>query len=145
MLLLSYVISANFYQVVLIQGSSMLPTLTPYQFCIVQKQYDEIERGAIIAFSNENTNLVLVKRVAGVPYDRLVIRDKSLYVNGAIPDFYNTVEFAEAGILSREIVLGEGEYFVIGDNPSHSIDSRDSQVGILLGDEIIGVLLISRD
>ena len=42
------------------------------------------------------------------------------------------------GIAAEEIVLGEDEYFVLGDNRNHSADSREPSVGVLTRDMLIG-------
>ena len=44
----------------------------------------------------------------------------------------------EAGAASEPITLGEEEYFVLGDNRNHSLDSRDPSVGILKREDLIG-------
>ena len=44
----------------------------------------------------------------------------------------------EAGVASEPITLGEEEYFVLGDNRNHSLDSRDPSVGILKREDLIG-------
>mgnify|MGYP003291419331 CR=1 FL=1 len=80
-----------------------------------------------------------VRRVIGIPGDRVQIKDGAVYING---ELYNEkIEVAameETGIAGDEIVLGEDEYFVLGDNRNGSSDSRDPSVGILKREEIIG-------
>ena len=47
---------------------------------------------------------------------------------------------SDAGCRDRRsaVTLGEDEYFVLGDNRNHSMDSRDSRVGILKREDLVG-------
>lgn len=80
-----------------------------------------------------------VRRVIGVPGDRVQIKDGAVYVNG---ELYNEkIEVAameETGIARDEILLGEDEYFVLGDNRNNSEDSRYANIGNIKKDYIIG-------
>ena len=42
------------------------------------------------------------------------------------------------GIAEDPILLGEDEYFVLGDNRNHSSDSRDASVGVLKRENLLG-------
>lgn len=80
-----------------------------------------------------------VKRVIGVPGDKVQIKNGAVYVNGAL--FQEKVETAaieEAGIAAKEITLGEDEYFVLGDNRNGSEDSRYANIGNVKREHIIG-------
>ena len=46
------------------------------------------------------------------------------------------------GCAEKDIILGEDEYFVLGDNRNNSMDSRDERVGLLHREELIGKALI---
>ena len=48
------------------------------------------------------------------------------------------IEKTKYGLAEEPIVLGEGEYFVLGDNRNNSADSRDASVGVVKREEIIG-------
>lgn len=98
-------------------------------------------RGDIIAFypsGNPNANPT-IKRVMGLPGDRLKVEDGYLYINGeeykGTPD-YKGID--DPGVLASEITLGDDEYFVIGDNISASEDSRFTTIGYISKEDIIG-------
>ena len=96
--------------------------------------------GDVIVFlpnGNEKSHYY-VKRVIGVPGDKVQIKSGLLYVNGELYDTEDTDTIKNAGVAEEEITVGEDEYFVLGDNRNHSSDSRDPSVGILHRDELIG-------
>ena len=95
--------------------------------------------GDVIVFlpnGNENAHYY-VKRVVAVPGDNVVIRDGILYVNGE-ESRWVTEKLADAGIAVNELLLENGEFFCIGDNPGSSEDSRSANIGPVKETEIIG-------
>ena len=98
-------------------------------------------RGDIIAFypsGNPNANPT-IKRVMGLPGDRLKVEDGYLYINGE--EYTGTPDskgIDDPGVLASEITLGDDEYFVIGDNISASEDSRFTTIGYISKEDIIG-------
>ncbi len=141
-ILLAAYISKNYYQLMLIQGASMEPTYHNMQLVVIKKHIDEddIKNGDVISFYCKKLDAILVKRVVGVPGQRVVIRDGVLFVNGVSSNYYSkeTIEFA--GILKDEISLSSGEFVVIGDNIPDSRDSRYEEVGVVEIDDIVGVI-----
>ena len=80
-----------------------------------------------------------VRRVIAVPGDKVQIIDGAVYVNGERFDEKVTVAaMQEAGIAKEEITLGDGEYFVLGDNRNNSEDSRHANIGNVKKEYIIG-------
>ncbi|MBQ2901793.1 MAG: signal peptidase I [Agathobacter sp.] len=97
--------------------------------------------GDVIVFlpnGNEKSHYY-VRRVIGVPGDKIQIKDGAVYVNG---ELYNEkIEVAameEAGIAEEEMKLGDNEYFVLGDNRNNSEDSRYANIGNIKDEYIIG-------
>ena len=96
--------------------------------------------GDVIVFlpnGNEKSHYY-VKRVIGVPGDKVQIKSGLLYVNGELYDTEDTDTIKNAGVAEEEITVGEDEYFVLGDNRNASKDSRDKAVGVIKRDQIIG-------
>lgn len=80
-----------------------------------------------------------VKRVIAVPGDTVQIRGGTVYVNGA--EFSEKIQSAsieDAGLAVEELVLGDNEYFVLGDNRNNSEDSRYANIGNIKKEYIIG-------
>jgi signal peptidase I len=97
--------------------------------------------GDIIVFlpnGNEKSHYY-VRRVVGVLGDRVQIKNGVLYINGALYEEVNEVaSMEEAGIAEKEILLGEDEYFVLGDNRNNSEDSRYANIGNIKKKYIVG-------
>lgn len=116
----------------------MAPAYHNLQIVILNKHDKAYERGDVIAFQCEGLSAVLVKRVVGIPEDHIRISDGQLYVNDVLSGQYADAEFEFAGLLEHEIILGEGEYIVIGDNIAESKDSRYEAVGVVDEKDIMG-------
>lgn len=138
----------------MVYSISMNPTLVEKDVVILNK-IDDIERGDIISFKSEmrlsendikklnpiqqilvnrNKQKNLIKRVIGLPGDSILIEDSKVVVNGVVlsEDYLGSKTIGN--IYIEEIP--SGEYFVMGDNRSHSMDSRD--IGTISVDKIIG-------
>lgn len=125
-------------------GGSMEPTLSNGQEILIDRfSYFFVSpgRGDVVVFlpnGNENSHYY-VKRVIGLPGDTISIQDGSVMINGSLYEedgMYDKME--DGGIAETEIVLGEDEYFVLGDNRNNSEDSRSSNIGIVMRSYMIG-------
>ena len=99
------------------------------------------KRGDVIAYyPNGNKDASLsIKRVIAVPGDTVCIDNGIVYVNGeAVKENYDASIIKEAGLASEELIIGQDEYFVLGDNRGNSEDSRHANIGNVLKDEIVG-------
>ena len=99
------------------------------------------KRGDVIVFlpyGNTNTHYY-TKRVVGLPGETIQIIEGRLYVDGYAAESQDAYDYIEdAGMAESPILLGEKEYFVLGDNRNSSEDSRSGNIGPVNRDNIIG-------
>ena len=127
--LVSVFIILFLYQPVRVEGTSMLPQLEDQDRLFINKfayRIGEIHRGDVVVFRYPHDETKsYIKRVIAVPGDDLRIDHGVVWVNGQqlreryVPQWYKDDRS------QPEIVLPEGEYFVMGDHRSISSDSRD--------------------
>ena len=123
-------------------GMSMEPTLENGQQIFIDRflyVLSSPKAGDVVAFlpnGNENYHYY-VKRVGAGPGDKVRIADGTLYVNGQESKWV-TERILDAGIAENEIILGNKEYFCIGDNPNNSEDSRSANIGPVEEGDMIG-------
>lgn len=126
-----------------VSGDSMQATLYDGDNLIVDKisyRFRDPKRFEIVVFPYRYTkDTYYIKRIIGLPGETVQIKDGYVYINGELlEENYGLEVMISAGNASEPITLGEDEYFVLGDNRNHSSDSRDSSVGVLHRDELIG-------
>lgn len=122
-----------------IEGTSMEPTLRNGDIVLLTKTTD-FERGEICGFSWNNK--LLIKRVIGIPGDWIEIDiDGTVYRNGEKLDepYAQQIAFGECDLEFPYQVPAE-QYFVLGDMRESSIDSRNTLIGCVEYDQIIGKL-----
>jgi signal peptidase I len=107
-------------------GPSMLPTYASGSFHLVNRavyQFRPPTRGEIIAVRLAGWRVVYVKRVIGLPGERVAIRDGVVHVDGrSIEEPYVT---DRARWNMREIELGPDEFFVVGDNRGMRMEQHE--------------------
>jgi signal peptidase I len=117
------------YQPVRVEGTSMLPNLEDQDRLFINKfafRVGEIHRGDVVVFRyprDETKNYI--KRVIGLPGDRVRIVHGSVYVNGKLlPEPYVPARYTDDRS-QPEIRIPADEYFVLGDHRNISSDSRE--------------------
>jgi signal peptidase I len=134
--LIAVVLIVFIYQPVKVEGTSMEPSLTDQERIFINKfTYEfglgQIERGDTIVFWYPfDRSKSYIKRVIGLPGDRIRIDSGQVYVNDRplledyVPkDYRDTLSWpADARGVDREVPAGN--YFVLGDHRSQSSDSR---------------------
>lgn len=138
------------FQPFLVRGDSMEPNFTHGDYLIVEEisyRFRAPERGEVVVFRFPyNPSFRYIKRIVGLPGEVVEIKGNRVIIETS-PGSSNVFALDENSYLphaetrgSSRVVLGEGEYFVLGDNRQFSSDSR--QWGVLSQDHLIGRALI---
>jgi signal peptidase I len=125
----SFMIITFLYQPVRVEGTSMQPQLRDQDRLFINKfvyRFENISRGDIVVFHYpRDPEKSYIKRVIALPGDSLRIDAGRLYVNGErVDESYVPRTYRDARSMP-EMVIPQGEYFVMGDHRSISSDSRD--------------------
>jgi len=115
-------------QPVRVQGASMQPRIEDNERIVVNKfiyRFHGIERGDVVVFYYpRDPSVSYIKRVIGLPGDKVEIRSGSVFVDGTIlAEPYLSPEFRDHYDMP-ETTVERGHYFVMGDHRSSSMDSR---------------------
>jgi signal peptidase I len=122
-----------------VNGNSMWPNFLSGEYLLTDKlsyRFQDPQRGDVIIFHAptgancpQQLQCDFVKRIIGLPKETLEIREGQVYVNDLkLSETYlqslSTPTAISRGVDSFSVQLGDSEYFVMGDNRSHSSDSR---------------------
>jgi signal peptidase I len=166
---LSYAFNSVAYRVFSAPGNSMLPVIESGDHIYVFKYAYLLaapKRGDIIVFWHPALNTHFTKRIAGLPGDRIEMRDGGPVINGVaatrreveplqmetgkkpVAQFeemlpggptYRTIDIFRGFRDNREVInVPQGHYFVLGDNRDDSNDSRFAEIGFIPEDMIEG-------
>lgn len=123
-----WLIRSFLVQPFLISGASMEPNFSDGHYLLIDEvtyRFREPERGEIVVFRSPTDNSTFfIKRIIGLPGDHLVIQNGYVFIN----DRQLNEEYLNSNLKTfgdQDLVLGEREYFVLGDNRSFSFDSRN--------------------
>ncbi len=129
-------------QPVVTNGESMSPTLVHGDMIFVEKVsylFKDPKQGDIIVFPYPaDPSKEYIKRIIGVPGDEIDLVNNDFFVNGKRLDDPFAVDIVPLGDVQFPLTVGEGQYFVLGDNRIVSHDSRHSEVGLIDEDDIVG-------
>ena len=92
----------------------------------------------VIFKSDDKNGNYYVKRVIGLPGEKVQIKNGRIYVNGKKTKAFSSQKILSAGLAADEITLKSKQYFVVGDNYNNSEDSRSASVGNIKRTNIIG-------
>ena len=134
-------ITTLFLPILQISGDSMSPTLEHDEIVVLLKTKN-FERGDLIGFYYQGK--ILLKRVIALPEDEVAIdADGNVYVNGELlEEPYVTDKGLGDCDLEFPYKVPGTSYFVLGDRRSNSVDSRNSVIGAVSRDDIIGKIFI---
>lgn len=123
-----------------IYGNSMTPMLNDSEI-VMSLKTSKISKGDVIAFYYNNK--ILIKRVIGNSGDWIRITDTGdVYVNDILLDepYVSDKALGDSNI-EYPYQVPEGKVFVMGDHRSVSVDSRNTSVGCVAQEQIVGRLL----
>ena len=114
-----------------VNGDSMLPNFQSGEVVIVDQisfsGQKMIKRGDVVAakFPADPDKTKLIKRVIGLPGEKVEVKDTHIFINGAplvekYQPRYGEAPYDEIAL----VTLKDGEYFLAGDNRPDSSDSR---------------------
>lgn len=116
----------------MVEGQSMDPTLYDKELFLIDKKVEAdagLQRGDIVVFNTDADDYFYVKRVIGLPGETVRLEGTSLSIKSGDGEYK---PLNEPYLLNGQVNYGDkryfivptGEYFVMGDNRTHSKDSR---------------------
>ena len=112
----------------IVEGASMQPTFESNEYLIIDEltyRFDRPQRGQVVVFRYQrDPRQFFIKRIVGLPGDTIEMKNGKVYINDKLLE----ENYVEADNMSdtnmSRIILGENEFFLMGDNRSNSLDSR---------------------
>lgn len=124
---------------VIVSGTSMNPTLLNNDILFLNKLKRNYKRFDIVVidYKNDKVDEKLVKRIIGLPGEKIRYTNGNLYVNDKlVKDVYAPFTDDFNMSLFSTTTIPEGEYLVLGDNRANSLDSR--RLGLIKKEDIKG-------
>lgn len=134
------ILTTMFFPIMSIDGNSMSPNLEDGNLVIAVKT-DDLERGDVCVFHSGNS--VLCKRIIAYGGEVVDIDANGVVYIDNVPLDEPYISKAALGNTNIEFpyTVPEHAYFVMGDNRPVSVDSRDTQVGCVFEDQMIGKIV----
>lgn len=113
-------------QPVRVEGTGMSPNFNDGDKMIINRNIGALRRGDVIMFLYpKDTSKWYIKRVIGLPGEKVEIREGRVFVNGQLLDEpYIDRQYNQAGGTFALKTVPENHYYVLGDNRDNSSDSR---------------------
>jgi signal peptidase I len=143
-LLAVFIIRTFLFQPFLVSGASMEPNFSNGDYLLIDEisyRFREPQRGEVIVFEPPAGGRYFIKRIIGLPNERIKIQDGEVVIFNSqgdklvLKESYLPPNIKTFGDL--EMVLKPDEYFILGDNRNYSFDSR--AWGSLVKEKIIGL------
>lgn len=132
------------FSIGLATGESMSATIPSPSILLINKLDKDLQRNDIVV-CREGGLKTITKRIIGLPGESVTITvDGKVFINNTLyEDEYGNISFPMylSGDRSYPVVLGEDEYFVMGDNRNVSADSRNTEIGNIKKENIIGKVM----
>jgi signal peptidase I len=142
-LVLLYFLMTRIFATGFVIGNSMEPSYPAGKNVIVNKLAYLIsspKRGDVVFYRYNNS--IYMKRIVGLPGDTVDISGQELIINGEPANIKQVSGvIKDRGDVTYPVVLGEDEYFVLGDNLDNSTDSRFLICGNISREEITGKVI----
>lgn len=125
-------------------GESMEPTLSDQNKIIINKmayRFSNPKRFDVVVFKPQGKehSYYSIKRVIGLPGETIQILNGQVYIDDKLlEEKFEVSNIVNEGLAAEPVVLGENEYFLLGDNRNNSEDSRFANVGNVTKKEIAG-------
>jgi signal peptidase I len=111
------------YRAYEIKEESMSPSLYPGEYIFAKLAKNNPRRGDVVIFKNIEKKFEVVKRVLGLPNEKVSAKDGALYINGQVIDDTWAQDLTSD---FSEITVGLNQVFVLGDN--RSVSTSDSRI-----------------
>lgn len=119
----------------IVSGVSMEPNISFSDYLVVDKisyRFSTPERGDVVVFRYPlDSSVIFVKRIVGLPGETVKVGEQGITIVQSNREFLLNEPYVEASLASStvfkvdEVTLAADEYFVLGDNRTHSSDSRE--------------------
>lgn len=145
-----------------VNGISMEPTFSPGDILLANRlpywlgnttlgrslNLDYKRGDVIVFFSIEHPDKEFIKRIVGLPGDKIYLKNGKIFVNDKLLEekylpFGQTTNSGDLLIESGpSLIVPDDSFFVIGDNRLNSLDSRSSIIGFIQRKQIKGIVIL---
>lgn len=125
-----------------VDGTSMVPTLTDGDKLLVSRMFYTLDQGDIVVVDSSSYGKIIVKRVIATEGQQVDIdfQNGIVYVDGKelIEPYANGLTTLDEGAFTYPVTVPEGHIFVMGDNRGVSKDSRSPDIGFVPMSDVVG-------